>query len=629
MTSATTMGRTPITIVEIEQPRCIHRFGTSPCTARASASYSVLGIDPDLTMDFAREIYSIGPVSNAGTVPRCYNTASTCGDLENYTPTGSIKWRFMDDRPGTFNFADFTDLDNQELPPIPCTISVSTSAGEINAGANLDGRSALGVTSKVNVRMQDFLWNDRHGDFYLTNRTGYQAGRPPPDRANFWALWTARNKLFNDMFVRVYDGYEGQALADMRSRIYVLDAVDGPNGDGGVTLTGLDPLRLTAKGKAEFPRTSVLELYGGVDASTTTMQVFGNGDDLTAGFGNTGSDRWLSIGSELIKYTGNTDEGDGIYTLTGVVRGDLGTVAEEHSDQDKVQRAGRYVDEKFWRVLNDLLVNHTDVPASFIPLDDWDAEGDRYLPSYSTTHTIVEPSPVSVMASQLAQQGLFYIWWQEYAQEIQMLAVRPPDAAPDTFTDESNLMRGTLLKRDPTSRLSQVSVYYNQIDVFGNLDDDVNYKNRFTAVNGDNLGETRSKAIYAPWIRNRTQAVQLAVRLLIRYRDVPEFLTFSVDAKDRTATLGTVLDIDTRTILDTEGNTDPRRWQVISSKELEAGHSYLLKCQTYEFFGRFGRFMADGSPDYSAATTEQRLEGGWFAADTGLMSDGTEGYKYQ
>jgi len=331
------------------------------------------------------------------------------------------------------------------------------------------------------------------------------------------------------MFIRVYDGYEGQALADMRSRIYVLDAVDGPNGDGGVTLTGLDPLRLTTKGKAEFPRTSVLELYGGVDASTTTMQVFGNGDDLTADFGNTSSERWLSIGSELIKYTGNTDEGDGIYTLTGVVRGDLGTVAEAHSDQDKVQRAGRYVDEKFWRVLNDLLVNHTDVPASFIPLADWDAEGDRYLPSYRTTHTIVEPTPVSDMASQLAQQGLFYIWWQEYAQEIQMLAVRPPDAAPDTFTDEANLMRGTLLKRDPTSRLSQVSVYYNQIDVFGNFDDDVNYKNRFTAVNGDNLGETRSKAIYAPWIRNRTQAVQLAVRLLIRYRDVPEFLTFSVD----------------------------------------------------------------------------------------------------
>ena len=597
MSSETTIGRAPITIVELEQPRCINRFGTSPCTANGT--------------------------------PKCYNTAGTCADIPNYTPTGSIKWRFMDDRPGTFNFADFSDMDNQELPPIPCTISVSTSAGEINAGANLDGRSALGVTSRVSVRLQDFLWNDRHGDFYLADRTGYQAGRPPPDRANFWALWTARNKLFNDMFIRIYDGYEGQTLAQMRSRVYVLDKVDGPNGDGGVSLTGIDPLRLSIKGRAEFPPTSVLEIYGAIDASTTTVRVFGDVADLTADFGNTGSERWLSIGSELIKYTGYTDDGDGIYTLTGVVRGDLDTVADEHSDQDKVQRAGRYVDERFWRVLNDLLTNHTDIPNAYIPLDDWDAEGDEYLPSYRTTHTIVEPTPVSDMAAQLAQQGLFYIWWQEYAQEIKMLAVRPPDQTPDTFTDEANLFRGSHLSREPRSRLSQVSVYYNQIDAFGDLDDSVNYQNRFTAVDGDNLGETSVKSIYAPWIRNRTQAVQLAVRLLIRYRTVPEFLTVTIDAKDRSATLGTVLDIDTRTILDSEGNTDPRRWQVISSKEVKAGHSYLLRCQTYEYFGRFGRLMADGSPDYTAATDAQRRTGAWFAGADGLMIDGTEGYKYQ
>ena len=83
------------------------------------------------------------------------------------------------------------------------------------------------------------------------------------------------------------------------------------------------------------------------------------------------------------------------------------------------------------------------------------------------------------------------------------------------------------------------------------------------------------------------------------------------------------------TILDTEGNTSARRWQVISAKELKAGHTYVLNCQTYEYFGRFGQYMADGSGDFTAATEAEKASGGWYAGSDGLMSDGSEGYKYQ
>ena len=597
MTGPTAIGKAPITIVELEQPRCINRFGTSPCTATGT--------------------------------PKCYNTGATCADLPNFTPTGSIKWRFMDGRPGAFDYSDMSDPDNQELPPIPCAVSVSTSEGQINAGANLDGRSALGVTSKVTITLQDFPWNDQWGDFYAADRTGYVAGKPNPTRANFWALWTARNALFNDMILTVYDGYEGQAITAMRKRVYVLDKVNGPNGSGGVTLTGLDPLRLADEKKAEFPRTSDLEIYGDTNDTTTIVQVFGLEADLTADFGNTGSDRWLVAGNELIKYTGYTDEGDGIYTLTGVVRGDLGTTKESHDDRDKLQRAGRYVDEQFWRVASDWLLSHTEIPSAFVPVTDWDAEGNEYLPTYRTTRTVIDPTPVKDLIAELSQQGLFYIWWSEYDREIKMLAVRPPDTEPQTFTDAANLLRGSVLTREPDSRLTQVAVYYDQIDVFGGAEDTANYKRRFTSIDGDNLGDTRAKSIFAPWITNRTQAVQLAVRLLIRYRAVPEFLQVTIDAKDREAVLGTVLDIETRTIVDSEGNANARRWQVISSKELRAGHTYVLRCQTYEYFGRFGRFAPEDAPDFSAATDEQKAVGAWYAGDDGLMDDGSEGYQYQ
>lgn len=597
MSAPNAMGRRPITVIELEQPRCVHRFGVGVCTA-------------------------------IGT--KCYNTQGTCGDLPNYDGAGAIKWRFTDGRPGNFDFADNSDADNQELSALPCLVSVSTSANEINAGSMLDGRSPLGVTGKIRVTMQDFPWNDAWGDFYLSGRSGYVSGRPPPVRANFWALWTARNPLFNDMLIRRYDGYEGQALADMRQSVHVLDRVDGPDDDGKVTLTGLDPLRLAGDKKAEFPRTSKLDLYGDIDAITTTVVVFGEEADLSDAFGNTGATKYLSIGQEIISYTGYTDNGGGRFILTGAARGALDSEASAHKDQDKIQRAGRYVKQKFWLVLSDLLQNHTDIPSAFIPLVDWNTEGDQYLPTYRTTTTIVKPTEISKLSGQLMQQGLFYIWWSEYDREIKMMAVRPPDTDPATFDESSNVMKGAVLKRDPAARITQVSVFYGRIDPFASETDDVNYRRRFVAVDGENLGETRAHAIYAPWIDSRTQAVQLAVRLLIRYRAVPRFLSFSIDAKDRdTAKVGSVLDIETRSIVDSEGNVNRNRWQVISAKELEAGHTYILNCQTYEFVGKFGRYMADGSPNHGAATDEQKKAGGWYAADNGLLPGGIEGYQYQ
>lgn len=590
-------GRKPLTVVELEQPRCALRFGVGDCTATGT---------------------------------KCYNTQGTCGDLLNYDGTGSIKWRFVDGRPGVYDFADLSDADNPELNPLPCLVSVSTSEGEINAGSNLDGRAALGVTSKVTVTLQDFPWNDAAGDYYLSDRSGVVAGKPAPVRADFWALWTARNTMFAGVYLRVYDGYEGQALGDMRQRLYVLDKVNGPDANGKVTLTGLDPLRLAGNKKAEFPKTSDLELFGSLTAASTAIFIFGDEADLSADYGNTGSTRYLAIGKEIISYTGYTDQGDGRYRLDGATRGALNTEAKTHSDQAKVQRVGRYEDEKFWRVLNDLFVNHTEIPSDFIPLTDWDAEGNKYLPTYRATHTVVKPTPVEELAGQIAQQGLFFIWWSEYDQEIKMLAVRPPEGEPEVFTDSANIMDGATLTRDPSIRVSQVAVFYDQIDVFDDGDDDFNYRRRFVAVDGQNLGETRAKSIYAPWIASRTQAVQLATRLLIRYRTVPQFLKFSIDAKDRdVARIGDLLDIETRSIVTSEGGVQSRRWQVISAKEMVAGHSYVLNCQTFDFIGRFAYYMADGSPTYDAATTEQRKSGGWYAADTGLMSDGSEGYKYQ
>lgn len=558
----------------------------------------------------------------------CYNTGATCGDLQRLNSDGSIRWRFTDDRPVIHDFADFSDPDNPATNAFPTGLTVSTSEGEINTGAILEGSSPLGVTGTITVSMPDFPFNDHVGDFYLDQRPGVVAGRPYPVRGGCWALWAARNDLFTDMYMRRYDGYEGQALADMRQTLHKVDTMTGPSSDGAVSFKGEDPLR--DADDAEFPRTSNLDLYGDIDDSTTTLHVFGTEADLSDSFGNTAPTHYLSIGEELISYTGYTaaDE-DGVWTLTGVQRGVLGTEAVEHADEDAVQRAGRYVDEKPWHVLEDLFVNHTAMRSEFVPIDEWDAEGNVYLPTYKATRTIVSPTTVSDLAGSLTQQGLFYIWWEPYEQLIKLLAIRAPKEDPITLTDDKNLIRGTELTRDPDARLTQVTVYYNQIDPFDSDTSETNYRSRYTNIDGENLGDTAPLAIYAPWIRNRTQAVQLAGRLLIRYRGIPKFLRVTIDAKDRAAVMGSVVDVETAAILNPDGSLNTTRWQVIGAKEVKAGHTYLLNLQTYEFIGRFGVYQDTGAPDYDAATEVQKASGGWYADANGLLSDDSEGYKYQ
>lgn len=592
--SETELGRKPITIFELEQPRCSLTFGEGLCTATGTP---------------------------------CYQTAATCGDLLNLNSDASIRWRFMDDRPGVFDYSDFSDPDHPATNAFPCNLNVSTSEGEINTGAVLEGSSPLGVTGTITVGLDDFPFNDFVGDPSIAQRSGVEAGRPLPVRGPFWALWAARNELFTDMYVRRYDGYEGQALADMRQTLHTLQTMTGPSSDGKVSLKGEDPLR--DADDAEFPPTSNLELYGDINSSTTTVRLFGSSDDLDKVLGNTAPTHYLSIGEELISYSGYTAAPeDGVYLLGDVRRGVLGTQAVSHSDEDAAQRAGRYEKETFWRIQADLFQNHTSMRSDFVPLDEWDEEGNIYLPTYTATRTVVTPTIVSKLAGELTQQGLYYTWWEAYEQKIKMLAIRAPKEDPILLTDEKNLLRGTQLTRDPDARLTQVTVYYNQIDPFGGDTSETNYRNRYTNIDGENLGDTAPLKIYAPWISDRTQAVSLAIRLLIRYEGIPKFLRVTIDAKDRAAVMGSVVDIETAAIVNADGSLNTTRWQVIGAKEVKAGHTYLLNLQTYEFIGKFGVFMADDAPDYDAATEAERADGSWFADDDGLI-DGVEGYVFQ
>lgn len=603
MTSADIIGREPIQLVGLTQPRCSRRFGVAPCAA------------------------------NIADGPRCYQTFSTCLSVPNISYTGSIEWMFSKSETpsiGASPMLTYTRTGEAiRTNPIPSLVSVSEAASRLNVGAARDGESPFGIRSSVSVQFRDILWNDHVGDFYLSQRSGTRGG--------FWQKWSARNLYFSNMSVTVYEGYRGQALEDMQKRLYIVEKIDGPDAAGNVTLTGIDPLRLADAKRAKFPRVTDMALVNAItNVATTGVIVRAALADLTDTFGNVVGTRYMRIGSEIIAYTGQTETGlgTGQYTLSGVARGQLGTTAAAQSANAAAQRAGRYSVIPAWDAIYNLLTQHTDLPASYINKTQWDAEAALYLEGFDVSATIAEPTPVEQLCGEIMQQTSLYIWWDERLQTIPLKAVRP-EPARYSVTDDANILAGSArLTRDADAWFTQLIVYYLQRDPTKGFD-----PTNFGLVRGRVDGEAelpaagdtvRQKVIYSRWLINEGQATELTVRLLGRFRRVPRFLSVRLDAKDRTILIGDIVSVQSGTVTDSEGNQTSEVWQVIRVDEIEPGHAVIYDLQEFQFkAARYAVLMADPSPDFVDATAEEKESGCWLCGIDDKMADGTDGYALQ
>jgi len=236
-----TYGRQPVVIVEVIQPRCSLRFGEGLCTATET--------------------------------PKCYNTFWTCGDTDNYNNNGSITWRFT--RPGdpVDHLYEETDSNNFKTNPIPILSSVSTTSSRLTPGSSREGESPLGRRAPMNCVMENGLWDDHVGDFYLFGRSGNTAGKTPIPRGGFWDLFAVRNTFTPGFGVVLYEGYAGQTLAEMQARRFKLEQVSGPDGQGRYTIECRDPLDELRGKKALYPPTSQIDLAQDISDSATSIPV--------------------------------------------------------------------------------------------------------------------------------------------------------------------------------------------------------------------------------------------------------------------------------------------------------------------------------------------------------------------
>ena len=586
-----TIGREPVTIVEIDQDFCSRVYGTAPCTA------------------------AIGTTA----ATECFNTFKTCQDSANYDKT-LLTLKFV--KPNT-GFP-------KGLFYIPSLVSVSHNPSELSIGSSDPDSRPLGRNSSVTITFIDHPYSDKLVDPYRANRS-----YDPFTQSTFWAKWLSRNPYYQNRPLRVRQGYVGQPVADMKVHNYIIQKIDGPDSSGKVTIQAQDALKLADDKRAQCPLPSTGKLTGALAAAATAITL------TPSGIGNTEypASGTAIIGSELVTYTRVAD------AVTLVTRGLRGTTDEAHEANEAFQQVKTFTNVQVDLVIKDLLENFADIDTALIPAADWATEASTYLAGFTLNAWITEPTGVTTLLSEIVQQCICYIWWDEVDQEIKFRSIRP--AVPDEtvikqINETQNIIQDSLkIERKTTERLSQVWVYYDPFDPTESVTKASNHRRLDITIDTEaeavnEYGERRVNRIFSRWFdsTNAGAATTTSSRLLARYRDDPIYYTFSMDAKDRVILLGDVVEFTHRSLVDFTGAPRVDALQVIKITETEAGHTYEYKCQAFGFalsgFGSRYAYIEDNAQvDYTSATDADKTFGGFICDTTAESFPSDDGDAYR
>jgi hypothetical protein len=577
----TTPGREIVQLVEIVQPLCGNVYGAAPCTAS-------------------------GPAAE-----RCYNTRATCQDGSNYALGDPLRLFFSRGHVAEQGIDGAAYI-------IPSLVSVSTSPTRINlAGANPDAQG-LGNRALCTITLADHQHTDRLVDPYLDGRTWDPLDR---ERGSFWSRWLVRNRYRQNIIVKVYEGYAGQTLAQMTVRQYFLQSIAGPS-NGRVTLKAKDVLAKIEERKAQAPIASPGELYAAIDASQTSIEVAGA---LVSEYAASGT---LRIGDELMTYSAVTTSANGI-TFTITDRGSDGTTAAEHDAEASVQQCLRYTNKLFYTILQDLLETYGGIDSAYLDTAGWQSEIDDFLLAYRLSTLITEPTSVAQLVSELQEQSLVYVWWDERDALVKIKTIRGIEAEPPVVSDSANIIAGSVSFQEmPRQRASQVWVWYGRDNFVRAVNDVKSYASLIVDADlesegPEQYGEKSIRKIFARWLSTGALAETTASKIIRRYVDVPSQIKFRLDAKDRAYWIGDVVAISHYLDVDAYGARRVRYWTITSAEEVVPGEIIEYHAEDTTLYGRIHYVMATGAPDYPGYDNAP-FRNCYVGDAAGLLSDGQD-----
>ena len=507
-----------LTYVEIDVPYCSLNFGVSPCTATGT---------------------------------KCFNTLKTCKDRPNFT-----------DVPETLRFVQPTDYLPQNIEAIPSLREVTITPSVISLGHD------LGERAKVAAVFEDHPWPDTGpgGDKYLSDRA-YN----PFDHGSYFGKFRARQPFLRGRKLRVIRGKVGDAIGAMTTRHYRIDSIDGPSLSGKFTVKASDPLKFADGSRATAPMVShgYLSLPLGPGSGQLTLSPIGIGDleYPTTGYLNIG-------GEEVVRLTGRSGD------VCTIVRAAYDTTAVAHAAEDRVQLCLRFNDKGPNTIIEILLRDFAGVAPAELPLSDWVREVQAYAIHLNYSALITEPTSVRLLVSEVIEQAGLFIWWDDITERVNLRVLRPiPDAI---CISEDSIIKGSLkIMERPTERISQVWIYYAQVNPLLPVGDKDNYRSISATVNlqaESDFGSPAIRVITSRWIPNvvsgggpgRAVAEELSQIYLSRFEDSPRRFRFSLIRDDNiTLSLGKGYRLMSHIFQDASGASVSVPIQITSLKSLD------------------------------------------------------------
>ena len=490
----------------------------------------------------------------------CFNTFGTCQDTPNYLK--EVR---------TYRFIDILARPVGAIDIYPSIKSVRYGATQLKPGGKFSVRSVVTVT------LQDFAHNDSNVDNYQNERTFNQE-----DRGTFFGKLKERNKFYIGRPMRVLEGYldEPFSLVNFRTREYIIENIEGPTADGVVRIIGKDILALARNDRAKAPTASTETLRAAMTSGQTTLlPQIGEAVVMFAG------DKHVRIDDEIILLVSHTPT-----DTLNVTRAQGGTTAAAHNNAVSVQQCLTYEDEPVIDVIDDLLVNFANVPSSFIPTADWEAEETESLTGYNMETIISTPTGVTKLLQEISEITLIDLWYSDVDQEIKLKLQTPFTEVTETWDDDDNIVADSVRVKDLNDqRLSRVLIYYGRRNFARDKMEPENYEFINFEIETDKEGvnkyaDEKIRTIFSSWFdaSNLVQVQLTSQRLLKRFGITPIEVMFDIDAKDvETLQTGDVYDLNTRVIQDVDGSQKTTRFQITETKPVNIGHKYKYKSMAF------------------------------------------------
>mgnify|MGYP003671645926 CR=1 FL=1 len=510
-----------------------------------------------IEIDLSRcsEVYSVGAcaasIPATGTI-KCFNCFATCQDKTNYNK------EIVTSRHSTASGDLPINID-----AIPDIKSISIKAAKLDLGESMGQRASISVT------FGDGRYPDTgpEGDRYLADRD-----YDPYTVGTYWGKFRARYPFTQGADIRLIRGDSNKTLAQMETRHFIVDSVAGPDSKGKFSLVAKDALKLTDGKKAQAPVLSQGELSADISASATSFTL------LPTGVGNSGypANGFLNLsGDEIVSFTRSND-------VMTIVRAQFNTTAIEHETGARAQLCLRYVNQKVSTIIANLLIEYSNVPASYISISDWELEDDANI-NKLYSGLIAEPESASDLINELLLQTASTVWWDDVSKLIRFRALKAVGTGAATYSDDL-ILGGTFSAKDQNNkRVSQVWTYFGQINPLESLTDNKNYSRaqvNISIESQNNFEGTPSvKRIYSRWIGNlsRATAEKLNELILQRYSTAPRMIAFNLQKDDLLTipSLGSGYNVNTRNLQGATGANETMPIQVIQMKSSDSGYAVM------------------------------------------------------